>query len=220
MTPQSVGLAGSSAHDRQAVRPEGPRRASSRELGYDARGRGARRDLPPGDRPRRREEGGHRRRPRRPRRAAASPRSRRRSELEGWNVTSSHGGKATGMVALDGRRRGRRQGGDRQRPGRRAVRGGRRGAPAGLRLAPGARDVRDQGGVRRRGRPGPGARPLPALARRGPGRARSSSGHGLITNIIEASIEATSSRSTSSTAPRSTASTSAFVGRAHGGDLP
>ena len=44
--------------------------------------------------------------------------------------------------------------------------------PAGLRLAPRARDVRDQGGLGRRGRPGPGARALPPLERRRPRRAR------------------------------------------------
>ena len=49
--------------------------------------------------------------------------------------------------------------------------------------------VRDQGGVGRRGRPGPGARPLPPLVGRGPG-ALVVSGHGLSTNIIEASLEA------------------------------
>ena len=61
-------------------------------------------------------------------------------ELVGWSVTSSHGGKATGMVSLTVERGRTAVGrGDRQRPGRRAVRGGRRGAPAGPRLAPGAR---------------------------------------------------------------------------------
>ena len=69
MTPQSVGLSGIVDHDRQAVRPERPRE-QARRARLRARGRGARRDLPPGDRARRREEGGHRRRPRRARRAA------------------------------------------------------------------------------------------------------------------------------------------------------
>ena len=92
-------------------------------------------------------------------------------ELLGWSVTSSHGGNATGSVSLTVKGEDRNGGGDRQRAGRRALLRRRPGAPAGPRLAPGADRVRDQGGLGRRGRPGPGARPLPALVGRGSGGA-------------------------------------------------
>ena len=92
--------------------------------------------------------------------------------LEGWSVTSSHGGNATGTVSLVRRRRRPERRGDRQRSGQRPLQRRRQGDPAGPRLAPGPDRVRDQGGLGRRGRPGPGPRPLPALVGRGPGRAR------------------------------------------------
>ena len=69
MTPQSVGLTGSQLTIGKLSGRRGLQ-GKLRELGHDARGRGARHDLPPGDRARRREEGGHRRRPARARRAA------------------------------------------------------------------------------------------------------------------------------------------------------
>src|SRR6185369_8130861 len=69
------------------------------------------------------------------------------------------------------RGRGAGQGRDRQRPCRRAFRRGRRCRPVGVQLAPRARDVRDQGGLRRRGRTGPRARALPPVERRRPRRA-------------------------------------------------
>ena len=75
------------------------------------------------------------------------------------------------MVALSVCGHGARQGRDRQRAGRCAVRGRRRGGAGRLRLAPGARGLRDQGRVRRRGRPGPGAGALPPLGEFGARRA-------------------------------------------------
>ena len=95
MTPQSVGLTGSQL----TIGKLSGRRGLQGKLARARprpRGRGARRDLPPGDRARRREEGGHRRRPARARRAAGRRRSRQSVELVGWSVTSSHGGNATG----------------------------------------------------------------------------------------------------------------------------
>ncbi len=62
----------------------------------------------------------------------------------------------------------------------------RRSSP--VRLAPVLDRLRDQGRVRGRRRPGPGAGALPPLVDEGPG-ALIVSGHGLSTNIIEASIE-------------------------------
>ena len=77
--------------------------------------------------------------------------------------------------ALGGLRvgRGRRRGeGGRlhgQRPGQRAVQGRRRGDHARPRLVPGPHRVRDQGRLRRRRRAGPGAGPRPPLDGRGTG---------------------------------------------------
>ena len=65
--------------------------------------------------------------------------------LDGWSVTSSHGGRSTGSVrvTIDGERaRGR---GLRQRAGQRPLPGGRRRDPPGPRLGADARRVRDQG---------------------------------------------------------------------------
>ena len=56
--------------------------------------------------------------------------------IVGWSVTSSHGGNATGHGHAVDRRRGTDRRGDRQRPGQRAVRRGRRRPPARPRLAP------------------------------------------------------------------------------------
>ena len=109
------------------------------------------------------------------------------------------------------RRRGAERRGDRQRPGQRAVRGGRRRAPAGPRLAPDADRVRDQGGVGRRGRPGPGPGPLPALVGRGSGRARRLRPRVIARTSSRRRSRRTSWRRTSSTAPRSTASSVAFA---------
>src|SRR4029079_11369398 len=74
--------------------------------------------------------------------------------LEGWSVTSSHGGTATGSVSLAigaerrragaDRRRGARRGAAGQWPVRRAFRRGRRRPPAGPRLASRPHRVRDQ----------------------------------------------------------------------------
>ena len=93
-------------------------------------------------------------------------------ELLGWNISSSSGGHSVGSASLVVARRGQGRARHRQRARERAVRGGRRGRPADPRLAPGAHGVRDQGRVRGRGRPGAGPRALPPVARRGPGRAR------------------------------------------------
>ena len=92
--------------------------------------------------------------------------------LVGWSVTSSHGGKAHGLRDAQRRRRGADGRSDRQRPGQRALQGGRRRAPARPRLASHADRVRDQGRVGRRGRAGPGAGALPSVLGRGSGRAR------------------------------------------------
>ena len=69
MTPQSVGLSGSQLTIGKLSGRRGPPGQAPRAR-LRARGRGARRDLPPGGRPRRRQEGGHRRGPPRARRAA------------------------------------------------------------------------------------------------------------------------------------------------------
>ncbi len=92
--------------------------------------------------------------------------------LLGWSVTSSHGGKATGTVTLTVNGDRTLHGGHRQRPRQRALPRGGRGPPAGPRLAPDPDRVRDQGGLGRRGRPGPGAGPLPPLVRCRARRAR------------------------------------------------
>ena len=105
-------------------------------------------------------------------------------------MTSSHGGKATGMVSLVGRRRGARRGGDRQRA--RSTRCSRRSTRRSSRSSAGIPCSR-----RTRSRPSPAARTpragcwcaAAAPADEGPG-ALVVSGHGLSTNIIEASIEA------------------------------
>ena len=100
MTPQSVGLCGQPADDRQAVRPARASRASCKELGHEVEGEALDALYRAGDRAGRREEGGHRRRPPRARRAARRPRCPTSVALEGWSVTVSHGGNATGTVAL------------------------------------------------------------------------------------------------------------------------
>ena len=126
--------------------------------------------------------------------------------LVGWSVTSSHGGKATGTVTLSVGGDERTAEIDRQRPGQRAVRRGRRRPPAGPRLASRPDRVRDQGGVGRRGRPGPG-RSSAAGARRTRGRVRwSSPATGYRPTSSRRRSTPTSWPSTSSTAPRSTAS--------------
>ena len=136
-------------------------------------------------------------------------------ELVGWSVTSSHGGKATGTRLAHRRGRGPDRRGDRQRPGRRALFGGRRGAPAGPRLAPGPRPSTRS----RRSRPArtPRARSWSAAgARRTRARARSSCpATGCRRTSSRRRSRRTSWRSTSSTAPRSTASSVAFVGAAN-----
>ena len=96
----AVGRAGRQpADDRQAVRPAGAPGQAPRARPRP-RGRRARRGLPPGDRPGRRQEGGHRRGPPGARRAARSSEVPASVALEGWSVTSSHGGNATGTVSL------------------------------------------------------------------------------------------------------------------------
>ncbi len=189
MTPQSVGLSGSQLTIGKLSGRRGLQ-GKLRELGYEIEGEALDDDLPPGGRAGRRQEGGHRRGPPRARSSSARPRCRPRSRSIGWSVTSSHGGNATGSVSLIDRGRGAHRRDDRQRPGQRAVQRGRRRAPAGPRLAPGPDRVRDQGRVsagedaqgqvlvrcRRSSDEGPGALVV--------------TGHGLSTNIIEASLEA------------------------------
>ena len=152
------------ADDRQAVRPA---RAPGQAQGARprARGRGPRRDLPPGGRARRREEGGHRQRPARARRAAlvGGPGLGRAGRLE-RDLVARRQRHRHGQP--DRRRPGAHGRDDRQRAGQRAVLRGRRRAAAGPPLAPDPHRVRDQGGQRRRGRAGPGPGPLPALVRR------------------------------------------------------
>ena len=170
MTPQSVGLAGSQLTIGKLSGRRGPPGQAPRAR-LRVRGRRPRRDLPPGGRARRRQEGGHRRRPPRARRAALvrGPGVGRDRRLE-RDLVARRERDRPGHARR--RRRGADRRGDRQRPGQRAVRGRRRRAPAGPRLAPDADRVRDQGRQRRRGRPGPGPGPLPSLVGRGPGRAR------------------------------------------------
>ena len=93
--------------------------------------------------------------------------------LEGWNVTSSHGGKATGMVALTVGGEDHAKAAIGNGPVDALFEAVDAAARARLRLAPGAPDLRDQGGIRRRGRAGPGPRALPALERHRAGCARS-----------------------------------------------
>ena len=69
MTPQSVGLSGSSITIGKLSGRRGSRRKLS-ELGYELEGEALDAIYRAGDRPRGREEGGHRRRPHRARRAA------------------------------------------------------------------------------------------------------------------------------------------------------
>ena len=133
MTPQSVGLSRQPADDRQAVRPEGPPGQAPRAR-LRARGGCPRHGLPPGDRPGRPQEGSHRRRPAGDRRAPGGRRPgldpARRLERHELPRRQGHGDR----LGL-GRRRDPRDRGDRQRPGQRPLLGGRRGAPAGPRLA-------------------------------------------------------------------------------------
>ena len=93
-------------------------------------------------------------------------------ELVGWSVTSSHGGNAVGTVTLvvDGRERTTEATGNGPVDALfQAVDDALQPVPQ---LAPRPGRIRDQGRVQRRGRPGPGARSMPAFVRRGPGRAR------------------------------------------------
>ena len=97
MTPQSVGLPArrsrsASSRGARAQRRSSPSSATSSRARRSTRSTARRSSSG-------REEGGHRRRPRRARRAAGG-RGAQAVRLQGWNVTSSHGGKATGMVAL------------------------------------------------------------------------------------------------------------------------
>ena len=189
MTPQSVGLSGSQLTIGKLSGRRGLQgklqRARLRRRGRGARRRSTARRSP-WPTPRRRS----------PTRTSSRSSSSAPSEvpasvaLVGWSVTSSHGGNATGTRLAHDRRRGARGRGDRQRPGQRAVRRGRRRAPAGPRLAPDADRVRDQGRVAPARTPR--ARSWSAAgARRTRARARSSSpATGLSTNIIEASLEA------------------------------
>ena len=81
MTPQSVGLSGSQLTIGKLSGPAGPPGQAPRARPRP-RGRRARRGLSPGDRPRRRQEGGHRRRP---------PRTRRGAQLGGPGVDRARG---------------------------------------------------------------------------------------------------------------------------------
>ena len=132
--------------------------------------------------------------------------------LVGWSVTSSHGGNATGTrhrSSIGGEERTAEATGN--GPVNALFERGRRGAPAGPRLAPGADRVRDQGRV------APARTPRArcssaAAARRTRARARSSSpATGYRRTSSRPRSRRTSWRSTSSTAPRSTASSVAFV---------
>ena len=210
MTPQSVGLTGSQLTIGKLSGRRGLQGKLARAR-LRPRGRGARRDLPPGDRPRRREEGGHRRRPPGARRAARvrGPGQRRARRLERDLVP-------------------RRQ---RHRHGRRSpstARSARPRRPATARSTPCSgrstrRSSRSSAGTRslteyeikavsrRRGRPGPGAGPLPPLVGRGTRRARRDRPRVIARTSSRRRSRPTSSRSTSSTAPRSTAWRVAFV---------
>ena len=203
MTPQSVGLTGSQLTIGKLSGRRGLQGKLQRAR-LRVRGRGARRDLPPGGRARRRQEGGHRRRPPRPRRAAhvggaGLGRARR---LERDLVARRQRDR---LGHAHDRRRGADRRGDRQRPGQRPVRRGGRGAPARPRLASDADRVRDQGGVGRRGRPGPGAGPLPPLVGRGARRAGRDRPRVIHQHHRGVARGVPRRRSTSSTAPRSTA---------------
>ena len=159
------------ADDRQAVRPARPPGQAPRAR-LRARGRGARRDLPPGDRPRRREEGGHRRRPASRSSSSARPRSRRRVALVGWSVTSSHGGNATGTVTLTVGGEERTAEATGNGPVNALFRAVDEALQPVLGWHPTLTEYEIKAVVGRRGRPGPGPGPLPALVGRGPGRAR------------------------------------------------
>ena len=93
-------------------------------------------------------------------------------ELVGWSVTSSHGGNAVGTVTLivDGRERTTEATGN--GPVDALFQAVDDALQPVLSLAPRPGRIRDQGRVQRRGRPGPGARSVPAFVRRRPGRAR------------------------------------------------
>ena len=207
MTPQSVGLSGSTLSIGKLSGRRGLQ-GKLRELGPRGRRRGARRGLPRGDRPRGREEGRHRRGPDRARRAA--PRRRPAVDRARWAGTSARPAAATrwacASLVVAGEAKAAHATGN--GPGERAVRRGRRGRPADPRLAPGAHRVRDQGRVRGRGRAGPGARALPPVARRGPGRARGHGPRAVARTSSRRRSRPTSSRPTSSTGPRSTGSRS------------
>ena len=135
MTPQSVGLSGSQLTIGKLSGRRGLQ-GKLRELGHELEGEAstpstARRSPWPT------------RRRRSPTRTCWRSSSRATAEvpasiaLEGWSVTSSHGGNATGTVSLSigGDVRAGRV--DRQRPGQRPVQRGRQGHPAGPRLAAG-----------------------------------------------------------------------------------
>ena len=89
-------------------------------------------------------------------------------DLQGWSVTSSHGGRAMGMISLEDRRGVALDRSHRQRAGGRALRGDRHGPGIGPGLEADPGRVRDQGRLGRRGRPGPGRGPRQALHGRGP----------------------------------------------------
>ena len=171
MTPQSVGLSGSQLTIGKLSGRRGLQ-GKLHELGYELEGEALDEVYRQAIGARRRQEGGHRRRPAARSSSSARPRSRpqRRARRLERDLVPRRERDRLGRRSR--RRRGADGRGDRQRPGQRAVRRGRRGAPAGPRLAPDADRVRDQGGDRRRGRPGPGAGALPALVGRGAGRAR------------------------------------------------
>ena len=96
----AVGGAVRAARCRSASCPAGAASRASSGAGPRRRRRGARRDLPRGDRARRHEEGGHRRGPARARRASATRDVPRSIELLGWSISSSSGGHSVGSVSL------------------------------------------------------------------------------------------------------------------------
>ena len=170
MTPQSVGLTSNRLTDRQAVGSPRASRASSRTSASTVEGEALDDGLPCRDRARGRQEGGHRRGPGGPGRPAGvgrrSAARRARGALEGWSVTSSHGG------ILAGQRRAPAPGRDPAPP--RATGNGPVDALFGavdaavepvLGWHPRARGLRDPRGLRWRGRPGPGHGPGASLDR-------------------------------------------------------
>ena len=111
-----------------------------------------------------------------------------------------------GLGLRGGSRRGQGRRLNGQRPGQRAVQGRRRGDHPRPRLVPGPHRVRDPGGFRRRRCAGPGRLVRACCSTdEGPG-AVVVTGHGLSTNIIEATLEAVPWPPASSMPRRSTAS--------------